>query len=530
MIILGILLLQSACVYAAEVLSAKLAYSVEVESMLQVLRKLLQLEMRFFDRHSQGDVVMSSYYDMKGIRSVTMEIGKAILYLARLAGLGVVAWLMSPKLAVVGLLTIPVGALPAYWFGQRITQAAKRERSAITSLYDIFLQLLAGIRVIKISRGEERFLARANEIGHEIDRQIVHQARSRGLARLLLESVSGIGLILVLTIGGRDVAAGTLQWQSLLGLLIAVMAVYAPVVGLLQMYGTIRSVIPNLQGVDQILDAPIAIADKPDARPLAGAPREIALEEVSFAYGDQPVLHSVSARFSKGETIGIVGPSGTGKSTLMSLLLRFYDPTGGRILFDRVDLRDIRHGDLMDRCAIVLQEPFVFMDTVANNIRMGRPDASLEEVAAAAKAADIHDEILQMESGYDTLLGGGQDRRGVSVGQKQRLCIAAALLKNAPLLFLDEATSNLDSVSERRVQAAIERLMAGRTTFVIAHRLSTLRRADRILVLDEGRIAGLGTHEELLRGCATYRDLWAHQFGGGAESTDEPVPATGANG
>jgi ABC-type multidrug transport system fused ATPase/permease subunit len=167
----------------------------------------------------------------------------------------------------------------------------------------------------------------------------------------------------------------------------------------------------------------------------------------------------------------------------------------------------------MDLCAIVMQEPFLFVDTVANNIRLGRPDASLEDVIAAAKAANIHDEIMQMEQGYDTILGRRNDARGVSVGQKQRICIAAALLKNAPLLFLDEATSSLDSLSEQKVQAAIERLMRGRTTFVIAHRLSTLRNADRVIVLEQGRIVGLGSHDELLATCETYRRLWVSQNG-----------------
>ncbi|HEX3157931.1 MAG TPA: ATP-binding cassette domain-containing protein, partial [Gemmatimonadaceae bacterium] len=176
-----------------------------------------------------------------------------------------------------------------------------------------------------------------------------------------------------------------------------------------------------------------------------------------------------------------------------------------------VDLRDIRYADLMDRCAIVLQEPFVITDTIANNIRIARPDASMDEVIAAAQAANIHDEIMQMEGGYETLLGRAETGRGISVGQKQRICIAAALLKNAPLLFLDEATSNLDSVSERTVQHAVERLMDGRTTFMVAHRLSTLRRADRILVFDEGALVGFGTHDALLADCETYQRLWSHQ-------------------
>jgi ABC-type multidrug transport system fused ATPase/permease subunit len=207
-------------------------------------------------------------------------------------------------------------------------------------------------------------------------------------------------------------------------------------------------------------------------------------------------------------------------------MLRLYDPTGGRILLDGVDLRDLRHADLCAMSALVSQEPFLFVDTIAANIRIAKPDASFEEVVAAARAANVHDEILQMEGGYDTVLGRRRDARGISVGQKQRVCIAAALLKNAPLLFLDEATSNLDSVSERAVQDAIERLMVGRTTFVVAHRLSTLRAVDRILVLDEGRVVGLGTHAELMAGCATYRKLWRFHADGGERGDAAPVDRT----
>jgi subfamily B ATP-binding cassette protein MsbA len=269
--------------------------------------------------------------------------------------------------------------------------------------------------------------------------------------------------------------------------------------------------IPNLDRLDRILDAVPEIQDRPNAQRLLDGPATIELQNVSFAYETQPALHEISAVIHRGETIGVVGPTGSGKSTLLALLLRFYDPTDGAILFDGVDLRDIRHADLMQASSIVLQEPFLFIDTIANNIRIGRPEASMDEVMAAAKAAGVHDEILEMESGYDTIVGTGPEARGLSGGQKQRICVAAALLKNAPILFLDEATNSLDSVSEARVQAAIEQLMRRRTTFVIAHRFSTLRNADRIMVLDQGRMVGFAPHQRLLVTCETYRQLWASQ-------------------
>jgi ATP-binding cassette, subfamily B, bacterial MsbA len=506
--------------YTGEIASISLSQRIEVESMMKVLSKLLKLPVRFFDKNSQGNVVMSSYFDLKGIRNITLEVGKLILFLTRVVGLAAAAWMMSPKLALIGLITVPFGSLPAYWLGQRITRAAVGERSLLGTLHDSFIQVSSGIRIIKTNRGEQRVEDQARKVGNELYRAIMRQARSKGISRVLLEAVSGVGLILVLTVGGSDVIAGKLDWQSLLGLLIAIMAVYSPLVGFLQSYTLICSVIPNVDRVENIMETPVEIQDSPTARPLLDAPETITLEDVAFAYDDQAVLEGLNATFKKGETIGIVGPSGSGKSTLISLLLRLYDPLRGAVYFDGTNLREIKHADLMDNSAIVMQEPFLFVDTVANNIRIGRPQATMQEVIAAAKAANIHEEILQMDQGYDSILGSRDDGRGVSGGQKQRICIASALLKNAPLLFLDEATSSLDSVSEKKVQSAIENLMQGRTTFVIAHRLSTLRNVDRILVLSRGRMVALGTHEELLETCEEYQMLWGAQFasmeGGGA--------------
>jgi subfamily B ATP-binding cassette protein MsbA len=509
--ILIIWCLRAASTFVGEVFSDRLTRRVEVESMWQVLSKLLTLPVRFFEKNSQGNLVMAAYYDLERVRYVTDAVGQMILYIARLGGLGFAAWIISPKLAIAGIVAIPLGVLPAYWLGQRITQAASRERIATTTLYDSFLQVSSGIRIIKVSRGEGQILDKARVIGHELYNHVMRQIQYRALARLLLEVISGFGIIVVLILGGHDVSTGALDWQSLLSLLIAVIAIYSPVLGIIQQYSEISRSIPTLDRIEHILHIPAANRDRLNARPLVGAPNEIELKDVSFAYDNQVVLNSLSATFYRGETIGIVGPSGAGKSTFIALLLRFYEPTCGKILFDGVNLCDIRYADLMDHYAIVLQEPFLFVDTIANNIRLARPDASMEEVIRAAQDAHIHDEILLMENGYQTRLGSGEDGRGLSVGQKQRVCIAAALLKNAPILFLDEATSNLDSVSERKVQAAIERLMAGRTTFVIAHRFSTLRKTDRILVLDQGEMVGLGTHEELLGSCEMYRRLWSYQ-------------------
>jgi ABC-type multidrug transport system fused ATPase/permease subunit len=511
--VFGVWLFRSAAVYASRTLAARLAGRVELEWMCRVLEKLLTLSVRFFDKSSRGDLAMTAYSDTRNVRMVTLCFGELSLYVSQLVGLMVVAWAMSPKLMVIGVLSVPVGALPVYWLGQRLTESARRERKQAVSLQDSYLQLTSGIRVIKVNSGESKILERARQVSQLLWRSVVRQSQTQGLARLLLEVVAGFGLILVLVIGGADVAAGRMPWQSLLGLLLAVMAVYSPVVSLLELYGSVRVLLPALERLDGLLQAVPEVQDRPSARSLLGGPATIELRNVSFVYSDQPALSDISAVIHRGETIGIVGPTGAGKSTLISLLLRFYDPTRGAILFDGVDLRDLRHRDLMRLSSIVLQEPFLFIDTIANNIRIGRAEATMDEVVAAARAADVHDEICQMEAGYETIVGSGPEARGLSGGQKQRICVAAALLKNAPVLFLDEATNSLDSVSEAKVQTAIERLMQHRTTFVIAHRFSTLRNADRIIVLDQGRMVGFDSHVRLLDTCSTYRALWASQTG-----------------
>jgi ABC-type multidrug transport system fused ATPase/permease subunit len=239
------------------------------------------------------------------------------------------------------------------------------------------------------------------------------------------------------------------------------------------------------------------------------------------------VLHDLSFSVKAGETIGIVGPSGSGKTTLMGLLVRFYDPTKGAVRFDGRDTRELKLHDIYDKVSLVTQEPFLFSTSAQDNIRFGRPGATAAEVQEAARAAYIHEDIMALPGGYESEIGiGGRELSG---GQRQRLTVARALLKNAPILLLDEATSALDSVAEKEVQRAIDKLMIGRTTFVIAHRLSTLRKADRVLVLDAGRCVGLDRHEALLRNCAVYKTLWEAQFfsedGAAPERPAVPSPA-----
>jgi ABC-type multidrug transport system fused ATPase/permease subunit len=248
-------------------------------------------------------------------------------------------------------------------------------------------------------------------------------------------------------------------------------------------------------------------------------PSSITADRVDFTFDQKPVVQNVSFTVQAGETLGIVGPSGAGKTTLLSLIARFYDPTRGRVMLDGEDLRNLRLHDIYSKIAIVTQDPFLFSTSIRENILCGRPNATQEEVEAAARAAEIHDEIMAMPDGYQTVVG--QGGRALSRGESQRVNVARAILKNAPILLLDEATSSLDSYSEARVQRAVDRLAVGRLAISVAHRLSTLRNATRILVLEQGHAVGLGTHKELLANCLTYRRLWEAQ---GSYTSSEVLP------
>ena len=349
--------------------------------------------------------------------------------------------------------------------------------------------------------------------------------RVRAFARIVLESLAAFNVVVVIIVGGFSVMAGKLGWPELLAFLMAMRAAQGPLNNVNNAYLEIQRYGASVEHIEQFLKEQPEIQDRPDALPLLQPPLTITADRVNFAFGGKPVLENVSFTVNAGETLGIVGPSGVGKTTLLNLVARFYDPTSGAVKLDGEDLRNFRLRDVYGMLAIVTQDPFLFSTSIRDNILCGRLDASQKEVEAAAHAAEIHDEILAMPAGYDTVVG--QGGRSLSRGEAQRVNIARAILKNAPILLLDEATSSLDSYSEARVQRAVDRLVAGRIAISVAHRLSTLRNASRILVLEQGRVVGLGTHQHLLATCPTYVRLWEAQEV--YRSDDELQPAEVTN-
>jgi subfamily B ATP-binding cassette protein MsbA len=513
----------SGLLYDSQVVRQRIVKVVELGLMERLVRHLLTLSVPFFDRQSQGDFIQAIRQDVSHLRNIVMAYGTLLMEGAVALGLMAAAIWISPRLALWVFGVLLLGFLPIVVIANRTRARSLAVRRKGYVLFDVVLQILRGLRIIKAYRGEETEARGAVEKARRYFDEQIRMTQVNEKAGVVLESLAGASLAAVVIIGGLQVMEGKLEWPGLLAFLMAVRTLQSPVNNVNANFMEIQRYSAAAQRISELLAEQPDVKERTDAVPLPRAPGRIALDRVSFSYGDRTVLEDVSLEIAAGETIGVAGPSGAGKTTLLGVVARFYDPTSGAVRFDGEDLRNFRLGDVYDQLAIVTQEPFLFITSVRDNIRRGRPSASDAEIEGAAKVAEIHDEILELPQGYDTIVGVGV--RSVSGGQAQRINVARALLKNAPILLLDEATSSLDSIAEAKVQRAIEKLMQGRTTLVVAHRLSSLRHADRILVLDRGRRVGLGSHEQLLRDCPLYRRMWQTQrLGEEAPPTRESPP------
>ncbi|HEX8254728.1 MAG TPA: ABC transporter ATP-binding protein [Thermoanaerobaculia bacterium] len=492
--------------YVAKIAEQRLVTRVEFGTMERVIRHIVGLSSSFFDRRTHGDLVQSVRQDVTNVRMVTVAVAEIVLQSVHVLGLVVAAVMLSVSLSTFVFLFILVAIVPIAFIARRTLTHSYGVRGKSVAVFDMLLQLLHGVRIMKVYRAEdaeaERTVGRARGYFDEL----VNMERGRALARVALDSLTGLSMVAVVIAGGLEVQSGRMNWPELLAFLMAARAVHGPLAAINASFMDIQRHGASVANVEALLSERAEVCDAPDARPLPHPPSVISVRDLGFAVGEMPILRNVSFHVRAGETLGVVGPSGAGKSTLVNLAARLYDPTSGAVLFDGIDLRRFRLADVHDKIAIVTQDPFLFTTSIRDNIRRGRPEATDAEIEDAARAAEIHDDIAAMPDGYDTIVGHGG--RALSRGEAQRVNIARAILKNAPILLLDEATSSLDSYAEARVQRAVDRLVSGRLAISVAHRLSTLRNATRILVLENGSVAGLGTHAELLESCATYQRLW----------------------
>ena len=478
-----------------------------------VFAHLLSLDARYFDTHRVGELTSRLNGDVAMIRgAVGSSFSLALRSSVTIIGALVMMLLTSPILTLAVVVAAPAILFPVISFARRLRGMSRKTQDALADLSAMATEMLGATRTVK------SFTQEKVQAGHYDERS---EASYRAEIRRLLARSVLVGMVIFLGTaalvglvwwGARSVFEGSVSAGQLAQFLVYALMASGALTNVSEVLGTLQSVAGATERLTEILDTEPQIKEAANPAALPDpAPGTVALDHVTFSYdGADPVLTELSFEVGAGKTVALVGASGSGKSTILSLLQRFYDVSAGAILVDGVDIRQVRLAELRQRFAYVEQEPTIFAGTIAENIRFGKPDATDAQVEAAARAALVHDFVLDLPRGYETLVG----ERGVmlSGGQKQRLAIARAILKNAPILLLDEATSALDAQSERLVQLALEHLMEGRTTLVIAHRLATIRDADTILVLDGGRIIDQGTHDELVAKGGRYAELARLQF------------------
>lgn len=480
-----------------------------------VFAHILRLDTRYFDTHRVGELTSRLNGDATVIRNaVGSSFSLALRSIVTIIGALVMMMLTSPVLTIAVVIAVPSILIPLFLYSKRLRGMSRKTQDAMAELSAMATEMLAANRTVKSFTQET---IQSNIYNERNEASYVAEVRRLGARSVLVGLVLFLGAVALVGLvwwGARAVFDGSVSAGQLTQFLVYALMASGALTNVSEVLGILQTVSGSTERLTEILDTEADIRDPAQPVALPVPPLgTVAFENVSFSYagsGGEPVLRGLDFAVGKGETVALVGPSGSGKSTTLSLLQRFYDVSSGVIRVDGVDIRDAALADLRQRFAYVEQEPVIFAGTIAENIRFGKPDATGEEVAAAAKAALVEDFVSALPAGYDTIVG----ERGVmlSGGQKQRLAIARAILKNAPILLLDEATSALDAQSERLVQQALEHLMEGRTTLVIAHRLATIRDADTILVLDGGQIIDRGTHDQLVAKGGRYAELARLQF------------------
>lgn len=479
----------------------------------QVYAQLTRQSLSFFTHRKTGELLGRITYDVTllqaAVSTTITSLMRDIMSIVFLLG---VIFYRDWVLALFALIVFPVMVYPLVAFGQKMRRASYDGQVAMGEMSSLVEETVGGIRVVKAFGMEHYERQRFASITNNFMTHQVKAMKVQALSFPVMELIAGFGIAGILLYGGLQVASGEATAGVLMSFIVSLLMLYDPVRRLSRANNEIQQGLSAAERIFDILDTPVDIQDKADSQPMATFAQSIEFSQVTLTYPNtqRSVLNGIDLTINKGEVVALVGRSGAGKTTLANMILRFMDPTSGSIRIDGVDLKDLQQSSMRQHMALVTQEIVLFNDTVLNNIAYGHEKIDRNEVIKIAKIANAHEFIEKLEQGYDTLVG----EKGVilSGGQRQRLSLARALLKDAPILLLDEATSSLDTESERLVQQAIDTLMLGRTVVVIAHRLSTIRNADKIVVLDDGRISQIGSHDALIAEGGLYAELHQLQF------------------
>lgn len=482
----------------------------------QLYDRIQDLPLAFFQKERTGTLMSRITNDVNILKAmVSTAVTGSLRDIATIAGLTAVIFYQNWRMAILAFIILPVAFWPIFILGRKVRRLSTGCQQAMAELSAFLHETFAGNKIVKAfgmeQHEKQRFFAQTRRLFN----LEIKGVKVRALSSPIMEFFGGLGIAFVIWYGGSEVIDGKTTPGTFMSFLACVLLLYDPVRKLSHLNNTIQQGLAAADRVFDIVETPSDIQDPVTPRPLLPGSHDVRFEKVYFSYGDQDVLKGIDLKVDQGQVLALVGMSGGGKSTIASLIPRFFDVTGGHIRIDGIDIREFAVADLRRQIAMVTQEPILFNETIRDNIAYGRPDATEDQIVSAARAAFAHDFILRFPKGYDTLIGelGGR----LSGGEKQRLCIARALIKDAPILILDEATASLDSEAEAVVQKALENLMHGRTTVVIAHRLSTIAGADRIAVIVNGNIVEEGTHASLLSRCGEYDKLYRMQYGGNAE-------------